>query len=213
MARLQRTGLAAMVTVYGAGSKARTMIEGINRMHARVRGTTDTGAPYSATDPELLNWVEATAAFGFLEAYAAFAAPVAPAERDLYFAESLAAAHLYGALGAPASEQEWQQLLARVQPTLEPSATLTEFLAIIRRVPALPLLGRPAQRMLVKAAIDILPTRIADQLRLGRQWRLHGWERALVRTMARTADRLVLASWPAVQACRRLGLPDHHLYR
>jgi uncharacterized protein (DUF2236 family) len=213
MLRLQRTGLAAMVTVYGAASTATAMIAGITRMHARVSGTTDTGAAYSATDPDLLDWVEATAAFGFLQAYATFAAPITPAERDLYFSEGLAAAHLYGATGAPASEQDWQQMLARVRPVLEPSATLTEFLAIIRSVPALPRLGRPAQLMLVKAAVDILPPGIADQLQLGAEWRLRAWERALVQAMARTADRLVLASWPAVQACRRLGLTDSYLYR
>jgi uncharacterized protein (DUF2236 family) len=90
---------------------------------------------------------------------------------------------------------------------------LAEFLAIVRRVPALPRLGRPAQLMLVKAAVGILPPGIAEQLGLGGEWRLHGWERALVRTMAQTADRLVLEAWPSVQACRRLGLPDDHLYR
>lgn len=213
MARLQRTGLAAMVTVYGAAGTARAMIAGINRMHERVRGTTAAGLSYSAADPDLLDWVEATAAFGFLEAYAAFAAPVAAADRDQYFAEGLAAAQLYGAVGAPGSEAQWQELLARLRPALEPSATLAEFLAIVRRVPALPRLGRPAQLMLVKAAVEILPPGIADQLDLGGQWRLRSWERALVRTMARTADRLVLEAWPAVQACRRLGLPDDHLYR
>ena len=213
MARLQRTGLAAMVTVYGAASTATAMIAGITRMHARVSGTTEAGLAYSATDPDLLDWVEATAAFGFLEAYAAFAAPIVEADRDLYFSEGLAAARLYGATGAPGSEQDWQHMLARLRPVLEPSPTLAEFLSIIRRVPALPRLGRPAQLMLVKAAVDILPAGIAGQLQLGPEWRLRSWERALVQAMARTADRLVLASWPAVEACRRLGLPNHHLYR
>lgn len=213
LARLQRTGLAAMVTVYGPASTARAMIERITHMHARVRGHTPGGAAYSALDPELLAWVEATAAFGFLEAAHAFAAPYTPAERDAYFAEALTAAHLYGALGAPGSEREWRDLLARTRPLLEPSATLTEFLAIVRRVPALPRLGRPAQLMLVKAAVDLLPPGIAGQLKIGGRWRLQPWERPLVKAMARAADRLVLATWPATQACRRLGLAPDHLYR
>ena len=213
LARLQRTGLAAMVTVYGPASTARAMIAGITRMHARVAGTTSAGIPYRALDPELLAWVQATAAFGFLEAYAAFAAPVAAHRRDLYYSEFLEAARLYGATGAPASDREWHALLARMRPLLEPSATLAEFLAIMRRVPALPRLGRPAQLMLVKAALDILPPGIAVQLRLGPQWRLRGWEREAVRLMARTADRLVIDAWPSAQACRRLGLPPDHLHR
>ncbi|HWH18770.1 MAG TPA: oxygenase MpaB family protein, partial [Allosphingosinicella sp.] len=66
--RLQRTGLAAMVTIYGPASAARAMIGSVNRMHSMVSGRTDAGAAYRADDPELLDWVQATAAFGFLEA-------------------------------------------------------------------------------------------------------------------------------------------------
>src|ERR1700677_5269925 len=41
--RLQRTGLAAMVTVYGARSIAEPMIARVVRMHARVAGETACG--------------------------------------------------------------------------------------------------------------------------------------------------------------------------
>jgi uncharacterized protein (DUF2236 family) len=213
LARLQRTGLAAMVTVYGPADTAREMIAGITRRHAAVKGVTPGGLSYSALDRDLLDWVEATAAFGFLEAYARFAGPVRAADRNLYFSEAAPAADLYGATSAPRSGADWQALLERMRPSLEPSATLREFLAIIRRVPALPRLGRPAQLMLVKAAIDILPPAIAAQLQLGEEWRLRSWERALVAAMAGAANRLVIGRWPAVQACRRLGLPDDYLYR
>jgi len=43
--RMKRTGLAAMVTVYGARSRAEAMIAGIGRMHGRVTGVTPAGAP------------------------------------------------------------------------------------------------------------------------------------------------------------------------
>src|ERR1700729_4637142 len=51
MYRLQRTGLAAMVTVYGPRSVAEPMIAGVCRMHAAVQGETIAGMPYSAQDP------------------------------------------------------------------------------------------------------------------------------------------------------------------
>ena len=70
--RLRRTGLAAMVTVYGPRSKAEAMIAGVVRRHERVTGWTSAGEPYRANDPELLNWVQATAGFGFTEAYHAY---------------------------------------------------------------------------------------------------------------------------------------------
>jgi uncharacterized protein (DUF2236 family) len=63
--RLQRTGLAAMVTVYGARGTAEAMIARVRRMHDRIAGTTPSGEVYSASDPELLNWVQGTAAYGF----------------------------------------------------------------------------------------------------------------------------------------------------
>ena len=66
--RLQRTGLAALVTVYGPESRARAMIDAVREAHGRVSGTTPAGAPYSATDPELLDWVQATATWGFVAA-------------------------------------------------------------------------------------------------------------------------------------------------
>jgi hypothetical protein len=41
---------------------------------------------------------------------------------------------------------------------------------------------------------------------------LHRWEAELVRQAGAFADRLVLESSPAVQACRRMWLPDEYLY-
>ncbi len=38
--RSQRTGIAALVGVYGPASAARKVIGGVNRMHARVKGST-----------------------------------------------------------------------------------------------------------------------------------------------------------------------------
>src|SRR5450755_350831 len=83
--RLQRTGFAAMMTVYGPRSGAESMIAGITRMHARVRGVTPDGRAYCATDPELLDWVHSTASFGFLEAYHAYIRPLSTLQRDRFY--------------------------------------------------------------------------------------------------------------------------------
>jgi ER-bound oxygenase mpaB/B'/Rubber oxygenase, catalytic domain len=64
--RLRRTGLAAMVTIYGARSTAEAMIARVRRVHDRIAGTTPSGEPYCANDPQLLNWVQATAAYGLI---------------------------------------------------------------------------------------------------------------------------------------------------
>ena len=97
--RLQRTGLATMMTVYGPRAQAEAMIARVNRLHARVAGQTPNGQPYGASDPALLDWVQATAAFGFSEAYSAYARPLQHHERDALYPEGAVAARLYGAHG------------------------------------------------------------------------------------------------------------------
>jgi uncharacterized protein (DUF2236 family) len=212
LGRLRRTGLAAMVTVYGARTVAEAMIDGVGRRHARVTGVTETGQAYAASDPELLDWVQATAAFGFLEAYAAFARPLSSAERDAYYAEGQSAARLYGAVGVPTSTAGVEALFGATLPRLEPSPVIFEFLDIMRTTPALPGVAKALQPSLLRAAIDIVPADLRIRLGLERLG-LRAWDRPLVRAAARAADRLVLDSSPAVQACRRLGLPADHLYR
>lgn len=213
LGRLKRTGLAAMVTVYGARSVAEKMIAGVVRMHERVRGTTSGGEPYHANDVALLDWVQATATFGFMEAYHAFVRPLSAAERDAAYAEAGAAARLYGAMGAPDSAAKFDALMARMSARFEPSPIVEEFLEIMLRVKALPGIARPLQRMMVRAAVEILPETVRARLGLGKRWRLGAIERRLVKGAGRLADRIVLRVSPAVQACRRLGLPDDHLYR
>jgi len=209
--RLRRTGMAAMVTVYAPRSAAEAMIGAVNRAHASISGQTEDGAPYRADDPELLDWVQATASFGFMEAYARLVRPLSPGERDAFLAEAAPAARLYGAQGAPASERELEAMFSRWRPRLRPSATIHEFLAIMRRAPLLPRPLRPFQGVLTRAAIALLPAWAPPLLELeqsprpGEEW--------LLRAAARMADRAVLEGSPAVQACRRLGLPLDHLQR
>lgn len=209
--RLRRTGLAAMVTVYGPRSAAQAMIAGVRRRHGGVRGTTPDGVVYEASDPELLNWVQATAGFGFLEAYRAYGRPLDAVARDGYYAEGAEAARLYGATDAPTSEQELNDMFDAMRRHLEASPIVFEFLDIMRAAPVLPWPLRPVQAMLVRAAIDLVPSDIRALLGL-EGCGLRGWERTLLRRAGALADRLVIQSGPAAQACRRLGLPPDYLY-
>jgi uncharacterized protein (DUF2236 family) len=210
MPRLQRTGLAAMITVYGARSRAEAMIAGVRRMHGQVAGTTPQGAAYRADQPELLDWVQATASYGFLQAYHRWVRPLSDAEQDQLYAEAAPAAALYGATGAPTSCVGLEALFATMRPSLERSPIISEFLAIMARTEILPGPSRLMQGALIRAAVSTLPDWAIERLDLHGQ-RLRPWEPALVRLAGRTADRLVLPSSPPVQACRRLGLPDDWL--
>lgn len=210
--RLKRTGHAAMITVYGARSISRRMIAGVNRMHGRVAGMTPCGDPYAASDPELLNWVQSTAAFGILEAYSAYVAPLSDAEKSRYYSESQTAAGLYGCVNPPRSVAEQKALFAAMAPRLEGSDIIFEFLSIMKKAAAFPQPAQLAQHSLVRAAVDLVPLEIRSVLGLDRSYGLRPFERQIVARMARRADRLMLRSGPAVQACRRVGLADDYLY-
>lgn len=213
LTRMQRTGIAAMVTVYGARSVAQQMIRGITKMHARVQGETPDGRSYRALEPELMNWVQVTASYGFLQAYHQFVTPLSAADRDRFYADAQAGAKLYGAPGAPANEAQQQALFAHMLPQLEASDIVFEFLDIMRRTGGLPPLMRPLQPLFLRAAISILPEPVRVRLNLDKGYRLAGWERLLVRGAGALSDRIVLRSAPPAQACVRLGLPADYLYK
>ena len=204
--RLRRTGFAAMMTVYGPRSATEQLIARVVRMHGHVQGATPNGVAYQANDPRLLDWVHATATFGFTEAYHVYARPLSAREKDAAFAEGGPAALLYGATGAPSSWAAWEALLASTAPGLVGSSILADFMRIMGEAPILPGPLRPLQRLLVRAAVEITPepVRSLPQLR-GRGLRFG--EAALVKAMARAAGLLPLGETPPAQAARRLAQP------
>jgi uncharacterized protein (DUF2236 family) len=210
--RLQRTGLAAMATVYGARSVSEPMIAGVVRMHERVMGSTAAGLPYAANDSQLLNWVHATATFGFAEAYSRYVEPLSQAEYDGLYSEGVATSRLYGALGAPRSIVESKLLFHSMRDRLEPSPVVFQFLQIMGEAPAFP---RPLlwmRGMLVRAAVEMIPDWIRERLGLTARYGLRAREKWIVKLAGTVSNRIVLSESPAVQSCVRLGLPATQLY-
>lgn len=201
--RLRRTGFAAMMTVYGPRGAAQDMIARVVRMHEQVKGTTPNGTHYHANDPRLLDWVQATAVFGFTEAYHRYVMPLSAQQKCAAFAEGEPAARLYGAANAPRSWQAWESLLGQMAPQLGGSAILDEFLDIMANGPILPRPVRWLQRLLVRAAVEITPdpVRALPQLR-GRG--LRPGEGALVKTLGRAASMMPLPQLPPARAAKRL---------
>ncbi len=202
--RLRRTGAAAMMTVYGPRSQAEQLIAHVVRVHGHVRGTTPDGVAYHANDPRLLDWVQATAVFGFGEAYHRYVCPLSAAEKDAAFTEGAISAGLYGATGLPRSWAAWEALLAATAPGLEGSSILADFLRIVAEAPILPSPLRPLQRLLVRAAVEITPQPVRSLPQLQGRGLRRG-EARLVRALARAAARLPLGDTPQVQAARRVA--------
>lgn len=211
VSRIRRTGYATMATIYAPAEAARALIGRVNAMHARVSGTSPAGVAYRADDPELLNWVQATAAFAFSEAYHRFVRPLSRAERDLFYAEGAGPTALYGATGAPASTAEMEALFAAIRGKLDRSEIVFEFLRIMRDAKFLP--SRTLQRLIVRGAVETVPAWARDILGLGASFGLHFGEASFLRALGAAGERIVLREAPPAQACLRMGLSARALYR
>lgn len=211
--RSQRTGHAAMIGVYGPADAARRVIAGVGRMHAKVSGQTPGGIAYAATDPELVDWVSATAAYGFLTAYHTFVAPVSEGDQNRFFREGEAVAVLYGVQNKPSCLADFFAMMENLAPGFEPHPINREFLDIIQSGKAAPNVPRFLHRALARAAVSILPPLIRERLELGREYDLSFLDRAAVKLVARMAERKLDPASPPAQASTRLGLPSDFLYR
>jgi uncharacterized protein (DUF2236 family) len=212
LSRLKRTGLAAMISVYGARSIAEPMIARVVEMHASVQGTTPSGTHYSASDPRLLTWVHATAAYGFAEAYSRYVHPLSREDFDHYLREGAPVSHLYGAVNVPGSLTAMRALFESTRPRLAPSPVIFDFLRIMRETSAFPRPLRWLQPVLLRAAVELIPDWLRECLGLSEHYGLREHERWLTSWAGASADRMVLPASPAVQSCLRLGLPMTYLY-
>lgn len=211
--RSKRTGTAAMVGTYGPASAARRVIQGVTHMHARVEGETPKGEAYRALDPELLDWVSATAGYGFVTAYHRFVRRLSEEEISRYFIDGEPVARLYGVETPLRSVADFHVMMHRLLPRFEPHPINTEFLDIMKSGRAAPEVPKGLQSALVHAAVDILPPPVRERLELGREYNLTPTGRLTVKAMAAMAERIPdLASAPA-QACERLGLPRSFLWK
>jgi len=211
LTRIKRTGYAAMVATFAPAEAAREMIAGVVQLHERVRGQTPAGAPYHANDPELLDWVQATASYGFLEAYRRFVAPLPEAEADRFYAEAARVGALFGARASPRSCADLEALFAAMRPKLEPSDIVHDYLAIVRAAPLLS--SRALQRLMVRAAVEMTPRWAREVLGLDQGMGLNPGGAMILRALGGAADKLVLETAPPAQACVRMGLSADYLYR
>lgn len=211
--RSRRTGMAAMIGVYGPARTARRVIQGVTNMHARVEGQTPGGERYRALDPELLDWVGATAAFGFLTAYDRFVTPLGEAEKRRFFAEGREVASLYGVKRPLTSVDDFMEMLRELEPRFEPHPINTEFLDIMKSGRAAPGVPKAMQSAVVHAAVTILPPIVRERLKLGREYDLHRKGELFVKAMGQVAERVPNKTGPAAQACERVGLPRDFLWQ
>jgi uncharacterized protein (DUF2236 family) len=211
--RSQRTGVAAMVGVYGPQSAARRVIAGVTNMHARVNGETPGGEAYRALDPDLLDWVSATAAYGFLMAYDRFVAPVSQTDMARYYRDGHTLARLYGVQTSPTSTADFLRMMDKLSDRFEAHPIVEEFLDIIQSGKAMPSAPKFLHRALARAAVSLLPPMVRIRLALGVAYDLTSADRLALKVVGALAERKPDPRSPACQASVRLGLPSDFLYR
>jgi uncharacterized protein (DUF2236 family) len=211
--RSKRTGVAAMLGVYGPKSAARRVIQGITNMHAQVSGRTPGGEAYRALDPELLAWVGATAAYGFLTAYDRFVAPVSDADKARFYSEGESLIRLYGVQDVPKSSGEFLAMMQSLEHRFEPHPIVEEFLGIIQSGKAAPNVPRFLHRALARGAVSILPPVVRQKLALGKAFDMTAFDRLALKAAGFVAERKMDPESPPCQASLRLGLPVDFLYR
>ncbi len=210
--RSERTGIAAMVGVYGPQSAARRVIQGVTNMHTKVQGNTPKGDAYKALDVELLDWVSATAAYGFMTAYHRFVRPLSDAEQKSFLEGGHGTARLYGVQNPISSLDDFNAMLAKLEPRFEPHPINSEFLEIVK-TRAQGKAPKAAGSALVNAAVSILPPSVRATLELGPEYDLTWKGRMFVRFLGKMADRKVDLNSPAAQAAERLGLPRDFVWK
>ena len=211
--RSKRTGIAAMVGCYGPQSAARRVIQGVTNMHARVAGATPKGEAYRALDTELLDWVAATAGFGFLTAYDKFVSPVSDDDKARFYRDGAVVSRLYGAQECPNSSTDFLRMMENRADRFEPHPIVEEFLAIIQSGKAAPSVPRFLHRALARASVSILPALIREKLALGKVYDLTTADWLALKAAGTLAEIRSDPNSPACQASVRLGLPRDFLYR
>jgi uncharacterized protein (DUF2236 family) len=159
--RLQRTAAFVTVTTFGTRAQAERACERVRRAHAPVRGTTPTGAPYDAGDPDLLGWVHLALADSLAESVRRYGRTSFDVDRYLadmaVVGEHLGAAHVpHDAAGLA---RAWAHYLPQLRATAD-TAVAHGFLLD----PPLPPQIRVPYRVIAAAAAASLPARLRPLL-------------------------------------------------
>ncbi|GAA1932879.1 oxygenase MpaB family protein [Streptomyces durmitorensis] len=187
--RLQRTSTFLATTTYGTASSAEAACARVRGVHERIRGFTDEGIAYRASDPHLLEWVHVAEADSFLRAHQKYGArPLSIAECDTYVAQTARIAQALGVLEPPRSLSALKARIGdyRSELACTPAALETTRYLLLR--PPIPVVALPFYGVLASNAVALLPPWASSELRFTRCERVEQWA---VRPAGRAATGLI----------------------
>ena len=162
-------GTIRWLTISTFGSRAAVADESarVRAMHERVRGKyidqEQQQRSYQASDQDLLEWVHLAFTDSFLSSHLCYGRNPIPGGPDAYVAQWGAAVTPLGLLAPPQSAGDLRNRIDGYEPVLRVDDKTRRVIDFIRKAP-LPLLARPAYRILFWAAVDLLPRRYADMI-------------------------------------------------
>jgi uncharacterized protein (DUF2236 family) len=158
LGRLRRTARFIAVTTYGHRDSALAAIERVRAIHEQVAGMLPDGTRYRATDPWLLAWVHVAGAVNFLDSWRRYGEPrMSRTDQDVYFAESGEVARLLDAEPVPRTRAEAERLMRDFRAELRADERTRAFRDLVLKVPARSLAQAPVHRVLMNAAVDLMP--------------------------------------------------------
>lgn len=158
LGRLRRTARFIATTTYGHRDFALEAIAKVKAIHDQVSGTLPDGTEYRATDPWLLAWVHVAGAVNFLDSWRRYGEPgMSLADQDRYFAESGEIARLLDADPVPRTRVEAERLIADFRDELRADERTRTYRDLVLKAPARSLAEAPVHRLVMNAAVDLLP--------------------------------------------------------
>ncbi|MGH8972611.1 MAG: oxygenase MpaB family protein [Acidimicrobiia bacterium] len=188
--RLARTLEAMTVISFGSEAHARSTLDRLAAVHARVRGTLPDGLAYSAEDPELQWWVLATLIDTVLRVERRYLGRLGPAERARYYDESRRMAAAFGIPDdvVPADLAAFLDYMRRRVAALDVTDTARALARGVLR-PPVPLVGGPLGDLVGLITVDLLPARLRSAYGLAwdsrRRVVVRGGQAALRRVLPR----------------------------
>ncbi|MCQ4205716.1 oxygenase MpaB family protein [Streptomyces longispororuber] len=185
--RLHRTSTFLATTTFGPAETAQSACDRVNAVHERIRGVTDRGAAYRASDPHLVEWIHIAEVDSFLRAHQRFASRrLTVRECDEYVRQMARIARALGVPTPPESTGDLRARLAAYRPELRATPEALETARYLLLRPPLPAPALPLYAALASNAVALLPRWATAELRLPR------WEPA-ERWAVQPAGRLTTA--------------------
>jgi uncharacterized protein (DUF2236 family) len=156
--RLRRTARFIAVTTFGDRAEAYAAIARVREVHRHIGGTLTDGTPYVADDPDLLGWVHVCEAWSFLTAWQLYGnRPLSATEQDAYFADFATIGTALGANRVPSDTVGTEHATESMRSQLVADDRTREVARLVLGQTPSSMLAIPIQRMMMQAAVDLLP--------------------------------------------------------